>query len=172
MKTQRVVRPVNNACSPRELVTSRLVRPVNKKSLTCSPRELVRAVFAPNVVRPVNTLKVLPGHMRVSAAVPRSGLPLQHHDGQIGERSTNARGAFGELAMRSHCVRMLNRCDRMLLARNRLLLAGALLTEHSMSAHETLRNPFGKPSPKASGKAPGNPQACARRGAWKAEACR
>lgn len=131
MKTQRVVRPVNNACSPRELVAARLVRPVNKKSLTCSPRELVTAVFAPNVVRPVNTLKVLPGHVRVSAADPGSGLPLQHHGGQIGERSTSVR----RTVMRSHCERMLNRCVRMLLARNRLLLAGARLIEHSMSAH-------------------------------------
>lgn len=60
MTVKSLIRPVNKGCSPRELVTRLLVRPVNKKSLTCSPRELVRPIFAPLVVRPVNTLKVLP----------------------------------------------------------------------------------------------------------------
>lgn len=55
-----VVRPVNNPCSPRELVACNVVCPVNNIRLTSSPRELVVPIFALRVVRPVNTLKELP----------------------------------------------------------------------------------------------------------------
>jgi len=77
------------------------------------------------------------------ATAPGSGLPLQHHGGQIGERSTSVR----RTAMRSQCVRMLDRCVRMLRAGNRLLLAGARLTAHSMSAHEATSKPLRKAFP-------------------------
>lgn len=60
-KVERVVHGANIASSPRELVRTDLIRPVNNKSMTSSPRELVRAEITPLVVRPVNTLKALPG---------------------------------------------------------------------------------------------------------------
>ena len=59
-----VVRGAVNACSPRELVGYSLVRPVNNKSMTNSPRELVTPQKHALVVRPVNTLKALPGGAR------------------------------------------------------------------------------------------------------------
>lgn len=61
---ERVVHGAVNANSPRELVAPCLVRPVNNESMTNSPRELVMPKRAPLVVRPVNTLKALPGGAR------------------------------------------------------------------------------------------------------------
>lgn len=61
---ERVIHGAVNANSPRELVSPCLVRPVNNESMTNSPRELVMPKRAPLVVRPVNTLKALPGGAR------------------------------------------------------------------------------------------------------------
>lgn len=61
---ERVIHGAVNANSPRELVAPCLVRPVNNESMTNSPRELVMPKKAPLVVRPVNTLKALPGGAR------------------------------------------------------------------------------------------------------------
>lgn len=99
MKTKRLIRPMNKPCSPRELVSYSLVRPVNKKSMTCSPRELVRPIFGTFLVRPVNTLKELPGGygsgalLWAPAPAPDSTLQgLQHHGGH----SANDRRRLGE----------------------------------------------------------------------------
>lgn len=67
---ERVVHGANTTSSPRELVRTCLIRPVNNKSMTRSPRELVEAEIAPLVVRPVNTLKALPGGARFLFAFP------------------------------------------------------------------------------------------------------
>lgn len=69
-RVERAVHGANNASSPRELVRTGLVRPVNNKSMTSSPRELVKVEIAPLVVRPVNTLKALPGGARFLFAFP------------------------------------------------------------------------------------------------------
>lgn len=61
---KRVIHRADNPCSPGESVRSNLIRPVNNKSLTNSPRELVTTIPARLVVRPVNTLKGLPGGAR------------------------------------------------------------------------------------------------------------
>lgn len=63
-KSKAVIHGANNVSSPRELVHRSLVRPVNNKSMTNSPRELVTLLFRQLVVRPVNTLKGLPGGAR------------------------------------------------------------------------------------------------------------
>lgn len=87
---ERVIHGAINANSPRELVAPCLVRPVNNESMTNSPRELVMPKRAPLVVRPVNTLKALPGGARFlfafverfcASAPPPSALrsgPQQH----------------------------------------------------------------------------------------------
>ena len=115
-------------CSRAGCTAPRAVRIDDYRAPCCS-----HAIFWGLVTAPRAVLKSITRWECAFAAAPRSGLPLQHHGGQIGqigERSTSVR----RTAMRSHCVRMLDRCVRMLRAGNRLLLAGARLTAHSLSA--------------------------------------
>lgn len=56
MKTHRLIHDMYKAALPRVLVARLLVRPVYKKSLTCTPRVLVRVIFDPLLIRPVYTL--------------------------------------------------------------------------------------------------------------------
>lgn len=61
MKTVCLVRPAHSCCPPREPVVLHVVRPEDTEILTGPPCEPVKATFGPSVVRPLNTLKALPG---------------------------------------------------------------------------------------------------------------
>jgi hypothetical protein len=60
LKLKTVVRPVYSPCTPRVLVSRRVVRPVYNKHETSTPRVSVRYIFPPSLVRPVYTLKGMP----------------------------------------------------------------------------------------------------------------